>query len=111
MGLTNLNPFSLEPVRMPTQFFGREKETRQALGFLCQSQNVSVVGPAKIGRTSFLLHVAHPDMRAQYRLTKEHVFVHLDSRSLSDCDRGLCYLSIIEQTVRQVKSTESEIAP
>jgi hypothetical protein len=108
MDVANLeNPFCLEPVRMPEQFFGREKETRRALGFLHRRQSVSIVGPARIGKTSFLLHVARPDVRAQYRLAEKHIFVYLDGRSLVGCDQGQCYLSILEETLRQVKGDKA----
>ena len=100
-------PFYPEPVRTPMQFFDRKEETREALELLCQRQNISVEGPAKTGKTSFLLHVAHPQVRAQYGLAEEQVFVHLDSRSLAGHDQSQCYLAISEEIVRQARSTES----
>ena len=99
--------FDIGPVRTPTQFFGRKKESREVLDLLCQRQNISVEGPAKTGKTSFLLHVAHPQVRAQYGLAEEQVFVHLDSRSLAGHDQSQCYLAISEEIVRQARSTES----
>jgi hypothetical protein len=104
MGTTrSQNPFCLGPVKQPDQFFGRKNETRRALSFLHRGQSVSVVGPAKTGKTSFLLHTAHPDVRARHGLTKEHVFVYIDGRSLADCDQDQCFLFISKETVRQVK--------
>ncbi len=99
----SLNPFSLEPVNLVAQFFGREKETRRTLGFLHKGQCVSIVGPAKIGKTSFLFHVAHPHVRAKQKLTEEPVFVYLDSHPLVDLDEGQCYLHIREEVIRQIK--------
>jgi len=101
------NPFCLAPVKGLGQFFGREKETRQALDFLYQRQSVSIVGPAKIGKTSFLSHVAHPDIRAQHRLAEEQIFVHFSGRSLADCDLDQCYLYILEGTIRQIRGAAS----
>jgi hypothetical protein len=104
MDITDLrNPFCLGSIEGPDQFFGRERETRRALSFLHQGQSVSVVEPAKTGKTSFLLHAAHPDVRARHGLTKEHVFVYVDSRLLADCDQDQCFLLISEETIRQVK--------
>jgi len=108
MSLSDLhNPFCLEPVRTPEQFFGREKETRRVLGFLQRGQSVSVQGPAKMGKTSFLFHVAHPQVREQFGLAQEQLFVYLDCHLLAGRDQGQCYSSILEETLRQVKDTES----
>ena len=99
------NPFNLEPIIASDQFFGREKETRRVLGFLQEGQSVSVVGPAKIGKTSFIFHIMHPAVRELHRLATEHVFVYLDSRLLADCDQGECYLAILKETIHQVKNS------
>jgi hypothetical protein len=99
------NPFSLEPINLAAQFFGRENETRRTLGFLHRGQCVSIVGPAKIGKTSFLFYVAHPYIRAKQKLAEEPIFVYLDSHSLADLDEGECYLHIREEVIRQIKHT------
>jgi len=98
------NPFCLEPVTLHAQFFGRTKETQRTLSFLHQLQCVSIVGPAKIGKTSFLFHVAHPHVRAKRKLAEEPVFVYVDSRSLANLNEGACYLYIREEAIRQIKS-------
>jgi hypothetical protein len=99
------NPFCLEPIRRLAKFFGRGKEIRRALSFLHRGQCVSVVGPAKIGKTSFLFHIAHPLVRARHGLAEGQAFIHLDSYSLAHLDEGACYLHIREEAIRQVKST------
>lgn len=99
------NPFCLEPINVLAKFFGRKKETRRALSFLHRGQCVSIVGPAKIGKTSFLSHVAHPYVCAKHRLATECLFVHLDSHFLVDFSEGECYLRIREEVIRQIKST------
>jgi len=98
------NPFCLEPIKVLAQFFGREKETRRVLGFLHRRQCVSIVGPARIGKTSFLSHVAHPFVRAKHRLAEEQIFVHFDSRSLVNLHEGQCFLYIREEAIRQIKN-------
>lgn len=99
------NPFCLEPINVLAKFFGRKKKTRRVLGFLHWGQCVSIVGPAKIGKTSLLSHVAHPYVRAKHRLTEEQTFVHLDGHSLTNLHEGECYLHIREEAIRQIKST------
>jgi hypothetical protein len=98
------NPFCLEPITLQTQFFGRSKQTRQALNSLHHGQCVSVVGPERIGKTSFLFHVAHPHVRGRRRLAEEQIFVYVDSSSMADLGEAECYLHIREETIRQIKS-------
>jgi KaiC/GvpD/RAD55 family RecA-like ATPase len=97
------NPFCLGPVESQAQFFGREAEARNALNFLHNGQCVSVVGPARIGKTSFLFHVADPHVRAKRRRAEEHVFVHLDGHSMAGLSERVCYLYIREEATGQIK--------
>jgi len=101
------NPFCLEPVKGQAQFFGRKNETRQALSFLSRRQSISVVGATKSGKTSFLFHVAHPEVRAQHGLAEEQIFVYIDGRLLADCDLDQGYLSVQEKTICQVREAAS----
>jgi len=98
------NPFCLNSIRLQAQFFGRGKESGQALSFLHHGQCVSIVGPKKIGKTSFLFHVAHPHVRARRKQAEERAFVYLDGCSLADLEEAECYLYIREETIRQIKS-------
>ena len=101
------NPFCLKPVESEAQFFGREQEIRRALRFLHQEQSVSIVGSAGIGKTSFLLHVARPLVRAKQKLAEEQVFVYFDCDLLAECEQGECYLRIREGAIQQIKNMES----
>jgi hypothetical protein len=101
------NPFCLEPIRLEAQFFGREQEIRRVLRFLHKEQSVSIVGPAGLGKTSFLLHVARPSVRAKEKLAEDQVFVYFDCDLLAEFEQGECYLYIREGAIRQIKSMES----
>jgi hypothetical protein len=101
------NPFSLEPVKVRSQFFGRHKEIRRTLNFLHWGQSVSIVGVAGIGKTSFLNHVAQWYVRAKQGLAEEKIFVHLDGVSLVTLDQIQCFRYIREEIIRQVKNTTS----
>ena len=98
------NPFCLEPVTLQAQFFGRRTETGNTLNFLHHGQCVSVVGPTKVGKTSFLFHVAHPHVRARQKRAEGQIFVYLDSHSLADLDEGGCYVYIREEIIHQIKN-------
>ena len=56
------------PVKLPTDFFGRAAQTRQFFDTLAgpQVQCVSVLGVRRAGKTSFLQHVAHPQVMGDY---------------------------------------------
>lgn len=60
---TASNPFFHRgPVRDPAYFFGREHETSFVTDLLCQGQSVAISGPRRVGKTSLLFHLAHPDV-------------------------------------------------
>lgn len=99
------NPFCPEPVREPPRFFGRRKEIRCTLSFLHRLQCVSIVGQTKIGKTSFLSYVSHPQVRAELKLAEEQYFVHIDTHSLANLDESPCYLKIRDEVLRRVTST------
>ena len=56
------------PVRLPTNFFGRERQTRQFFETLAgtQVQCVSVLGLRRAGKTSFLQYISHPEVMAGF---------------------------------------------
>jgi hypothetical protein len=69
------------PVRQLTDFFGRERQTRQFYETLdgAQVQCVSVLGLRRAGKTSFLQHIAHPRvMAANLSAPERYVFVYID---------------------------------
>lgn len=73
------------PVRMPTDFFGRAEQTRQFFETLAgsQLQSVSVLGLRRAGKTSFLQHVAHPQIMAAHLAdARRYAMVYVD---LSAC--------------------------
>jgi len=82
------NPFYHRgPIRDRRYFFGRTKKTRQALHMLGENQCISVVGPRRIGKTSFLFHLCDPEVRKEYGIGDEHLFVYVDCQGLEDLDR------------------------
>lgn len=74
------NPFFHRgAIRDPAYFYNRTRETDQVATLIRTSQSVSVIGPRRIGKTSFLYHLQDASVRAQYGLSSpEHVFVPLD---------------------------------
>lgn len=108
---TTKNPFTLDPVRLVEQFFGRQRITRQVLNELANGQHVSIVGPNGIGKTSFLYHVADPQVRAQNMMAEELVFVYVDGGALAAEGQETAgnatawYQAIEEATLAQIGET------
>jgi len=104
------NPFYHRgPIRDRRYFFGRSKETRQALQMLGENQCISAVGPRRIGKTSFLLHLCDPEVRKEYGIGDEHLFVYVDCQGLEDLDRLQFYQWLWKEARKALKERgESE---
>ena len=56
------------PIKHPRDFYGRFDQKRRFFEIISgsQSQSIHVLGARRSGKTSFLRHVAHPDVMADY---------------------------------------------
>ena len=79
------NPFFHRgAIRRVEEFVGREAEIAQTLDLLRNGQSVSLIGPRRIGKSSLLLHLGQPTVRAAHRLDPPHsLFVMLDCQELA----------------------------
>ena len=69
------NPFYHRgAIRNAADFYNREAEISQILGLLRNGQSVSLIGPRRIGKSSLLIHLARPQVRAQMQLEPPHAF-------------------------------------
>lgn len=85
IGMGADNPFFHRgAIRHVDDFIGREAESNQILGLLRNGQSVSLIGPRRIGKSSLLLHLSNPAVRAQFNLNRpESLFVLLDCQELA----------------------------
>jgi hypothetical protein len=76
------NPFTYgNPISDPERFFGREREIEQLVARLrnVEFESTSIVGDRRIGKTSILMQLAHPDVRRRQALADDKiVFVYED---------------------------------
>jgi hypothetical protein len=93
------NPFFHRgPIRDRAYFFGRERETGQALSLLGNSQSISLIGQRRIGKTSLLFHLADSAIFMQYGLSPtEHLFVYIDCGGLANLDQPDLYRLLLEE--------------
>jgi hypothetical protein len=95
------NPFFHRgPIRDRRYFFGRKTETRRALQMLRQDQCVSIVGPRRVGKTSYLFHLCDAEVQREHELREEYLFVYIDCQGLGDLDRPQFYQWVWEGTER-----------
>jgi hypothetical protein len=78
------NPFYHRgAIRQADEFYGRDAEINQILGLLRNGQSVSLIGPRRIGKSSLLIHLCRPEIRARLNLDPPHaLFVLLDCQEL-----------------------------
>jgi class 3 adenylate cyclase len=102
------NPyFHRGPIKRSTYFYGRVRETGRILGLLRNGQSVSIVGPRKIGKTSLLLHLADPQVRAEHKLNSQrYLFAYVDAEALSGLHRSDIYRVMLEEIGRQLASAD-----
>jgi hypothetical protein len=84
------NPFFHRgPIHQHDYFFNRQREVGQALGLLRSLQNVALIGQRRIGKTSFLFHLANPAIHWDHGLSPaKYLFVYLDGEELTELDGG-----------------------
>jgi hypothetical protein len=78
------NPFYHRgAIRQADEFYGRDAEINQILGLLRNGQSVSLIGPRRIGKSSLLMHLCRPEVRARLNLDPpKSLFVLLDCQEL-----------------------------
>ena len=68
---------------MADEFYGRESESAEVLGLLRNGQSVSIIGPRRIGKSSFLLNLCRTNTRHPYDLAPpQALFVLVDCQEL-----------------------------
>lgn len=107
------NPFfNRGPIREPRFFFGRPAETREIMRLLAGTQNVSLVGPVKSGKTSLLLHAARPVVLASYGLSPaQYAPVYLSFEGLGALSAEQFFLLMVRETAQQSAGKISLVYP
>lgn len=76
------NPFTYgNPISDPNRFFGRAREIEQVFNRLrnAEGESSSIVGGRRIGKSSLLNYLAHPDVHKRFGFNPERsIFVYVD---------------------------------
>jgi Cdc6-like AAA superfamily ATPase len=77
-----VNPFTYgNPISDPERFIGRQREVDQVFSRLrnAEAESSSLVGERRMGKTSLLTYLAHPDVRRRYGLDPDrYLFIYAD---------------------------------
>ena len=107
------NPFFHRgAIRRPAYFHGREAEINQVLGFLRNGQSVSLIGPRRIGKSSLILHLCRPEIRARTGLQPPYtLFVLLDCQELGGSPPEEVYELLLAGIQAAVEGAEIKLDP
>jgi hypothetical protein len=98
------NPFTFgNPIKDPARFIGRQAEIRQISGRLLSSahESTSIVGERRMGKTSLLYHLAHPEVAAGLGLTSErYCMVYIDFQGLTDITPARFWQRVLSKAAR-----------
>jgi len=107
------NPFFHRgAIRQAEYFCGREAEINQILGLLRNGQSVSLIGPRRIGKSSLLIHLARPEIRARLRLgPPESLFVHLDCQEFGESPPDEVYEALYDGLLDVAETAGISVPP
>ena len=98
------NPFTFgNPIKDPARFVGRQAEIRQITGRLLSSarESTSIVGERRMGKTSLLYHLAHPEVAAGLGLTSDrYCMVYIDFQGLTDITPARFWQRVLSKAAR-----------
>jgi hypothetical protein len=101
-----MNPFTFgNPIKDPTHFYGREAEIRQITNRLLSSahESTSIIGERRIGKTSLLYHLSHPEVSSRLGLTPDKFcLVYTDFQGLTDITPTRFWQRVLKKMSRSV---------
>ena len=103
------NPFTYgNPISDPERFIGRQREVEQVFSRLRnrEAESSSIVGERRVGKTSLLHHLAHPEVRQKYGVdSPQYVFIYTD---LQMVDASMTPDRLVRRLTRQLALQASD---
>ena len=98
------NPFTYgNPISHPTRFFGRQHEIEQVFSRLrnVEFESSSLMGERRVGKTSLLNYLAHPDVYRSRFQPNKYLFVYIDLQMVdSDTTPQRLWQRLLQQMAR-----------
>ena len=112
--LSAVNPFTYgNPIADPMRFYGRQREIEQVFSRLRNPafESSSIVGERRVGKTSLLRVMAHPDVvRARGMDPEKCIFVYNDLGMVSGSTTPLqLWLRLLRTIRRQIQDPDPEL--
>ena len=109
-----VNPFTYgNPITDPMRFYGRQREVEQVFSRLRNPafESSSIVGERRVGKTSLLRVMAHPDVvRAQGLDPDRYIFVYNDLLMVGESTTPLqLWLRLLRTIRRQIQDPDPEM--
>jgi serine/threonine-protein kinase len=96
-------------IKDPSQFFGRRREMSKIFSRLGASrpQSISIVGERRIGKSSLLYHISHPQIRAQYLDGPElYTFALIDFQQKRSITQAEFFGELLRSISRELRDAE-----
>lgn len=103
-----LNPyFNRIAIKDPKYFFGREEEVHYIMSLLRNTQSCSIVGPRRIGKSSLINYISHPEVIKKYGLgPDEFIFVSIDLEGLGELTQSDFFQIMVEELRNRITDDE-----
>ena len=105
------NPYVFgRPIRNPENFYGREDEIREIFSNIKKMQPISLIGQRKIGCTSLLHYISHPEISSKYLGPDNYIILYIDLEGLINLSQEQFWVYVTEKMTRSIeKSTNTTI--
>src|SRR5262245_52943587 len=93
-------------IKDPAQFFGRSREVLKIFSRIGapRPQSISVVGERRIGKSSLLCYVAHPQIRARHLDNSEgYIFISIDLQQKRRLTRDEFFKELLARIAKEAQ--------
>ena len=108
----SINPFSYgKPIDDPARFIGHRREIEQVYSRLLSAfESSSIVGERRMGKTSLLKVLGHPDMQANYGLDPDkYTFIYQDFQFIESSTVPTRFWQRVLRSVRRAVKSHEEV--
>ena len=102
------NPFIVgRPITDPKDFFDREKELGGIFRGIENQYNISLMGERKIGKTSLLNMICHPDKMREFRIDAEKTLIlSIDSGEVDKGSPASVWKSLLSSLIKEIENRD-----
>lgn len=108
MGINFQNPFyHRKSITDKEQFYGRKKESREIFNLLKVCECCSLIGERRIGKSSFLKYISHPEVQSGYGLnSEEYILVFFNFLGYASLTQNEFWQLVLEEISDKIADIE-----